>query len=57
MRDKMKTLVKAHESHSRTGKKEYVRKHPMRLNERVHKRHLKRLDKEIEALEAQRLKA
>ncbi len=53
----MKTLVKAHESHSKIGKKEYVRKHPMRLNERVHKRHLERLDKEIEALEAQRLRA
>ncbi|MEM0142510.1 MAG: hypothetical protein QXL94_00950 [Candidatus Parvarchaeum sp.] len=47
----METEVRAHKSHSRKGKVEEVHAHKMHVNERVHERHLRKLEQEAEALE------
>jgi len=46
----METEVKGHYV-MRRGKMIYIRPHKMHVNERVHERHEKRLEKEIKALE------
>lgn len=48
--DTMEVKVKAHKSHSKTGKVEHIRAHLMNPNPRVHARHVKRLNMEIEEL-------
>ena len=50
MRDKMETEVKGHYV-MRRGKMIYIKPHKMHVNERVHERHEKRLEKEIKSLE------
>ena len=44
------TWVKGHYTHARNGEVVYVAPHRMRENEKVHKRHLRRLREEIEGL-------
>lgn len=57
MRDTMETKVRGHFMTTRSGRRAYVKAHPMKVNKRVHRGHLKRLEKEIEALEMQRMAA
>ncbi|MEM3416398.1 MAG: hypothetical protein QW719_03610 [Candidatus Micrarchaeaceae archaeon] len=47
----METFVKAHKSHSKSGKVEEVHAHKMHINDKIHERHLRRLEQEAEALE------
>jgi len=47
----METRVRAHRSHSKDGKVEEVRAHEMHVNERIHERHLHKLEDEAEELE------
>ena len=48
--DEMETEVKGHYV-MRRGKRIYIKPHEMHVNEHVHERHEKRLEKEIKALE------
>jgi len=50
MGDKMKTRVRGHYV-TRKGKRIYIRPHMMHINKRVHRRHIRRLKKEIIELE------
>lgn len=48
----METTVKGHYSYNgRYGKRFWVPEHKMKVNERIHKRHLKKLGEEAEVLE------
>lgn len=53
MRDKTEIWVKGHWSYSRSGERIWVPRHKMRENEKVHERHLHRLDEEIKGLKEQ----
>jgi len=52
----METEVKGHYV-MRRGKMIYIKPHKMHVNERVHERHEKRLEKEIKSLEEMERKA
>lgn len=49
----METKVKAHRSHSKRGKIEEIHAHEMRVNDKVHKKHVQKLEEEARALEEQ----
>lgn len=53
----MMTNVKGHYMSTRGGKETWVKSHKMEINPAIHERHEERLEKEIEALEKQRMKA
>jgi len=50
MGDKMETRVRGHYI-TRRGKRIYIRPHMMHINARVHRRHIRRLKREIVELE------
>jgi hypothetical protein len=50
----METYVKGHESHSKTGELEEIKGHYMHVNPRIHKRHLRNVEKMEDALESEK---